>query len=587
MKLHCHEDRRRVRAIRAAVCAVAGVATAAATMSVLATPAMASPPALTTQGSAPDVGALPVDSSISRTPEPAFPAAPRSGSGCAFKDVTGPDGLAIKHVAPCGSADGTGSASSPWRTIAQALDLLRPGQVAYVHDDPNRDVDYRESNLRPARSGSGATGRIWLVAAPGEHPWLARSSADDGNRPILHLNQAWWVVQGLGFDGNGLKLQTAVLRVGTAGATSVHHVVLRRLSSRNSQVAKAVIEFDGARNSALLHSRKAAGSGSSGLTEPLDADGRPRHVPATGDFTDHHAITTKNGADRILIENNESQGHNGDSFQCGEEEDTSRPVTSNITLVRNRFHQDEENAIDLKACQGVTLRANKLFGYRPARPYAPDGTLTSRAPQGDAIVVHSAASGRAADRVLIELNRFWDNSRGINISDVVRQAVVRRNLVFQATAAHCGMGAGLNIRARDAEVYHNTLDRLQPPARSPEACGPRFSWTTEQRSAIALDAPASSRSVLWNNIVSNATHPYHRTAGLPVDFRTNLVRQDPRYIDTPALNDYFTRQGSPARDRATPVPLAVSDPVDYCDDPSSGETDKVAEPDIGFLESCF
>jgi hypothetical protein len=56
------------------------------------------------------------------------------------------------------------------------------------------------------------------------------------------------------------------------------------------------------------------------------------------------------------------------------------------------------------------------------------------------------------------------------------------------------------------------------------------------------------------------------------------------FVNDPANNDY-TKPGSPARDAATPVPQAVRDPALYCDDPS--EPDLLAEPDIGFLESCF
>lgn len=564
-----------------------------------ATPAAADP-TLSTSGPSAAVGARPVDPAISNPPNQPFPAAPRAATGCTFPAVTGPVGIVIKHIAPCGSASGTGSSTSPWGTIAQAMAGLRPGEAAYVHDDPNLAVDYRESALRPARDGTAA-GRIRLMAAPGERPWIGRSPGGSAASSLIHLDRSWWILDGLNLDGSGLALQASMVRVGNAGATRVHSDVLRRLSSRNAQGPKAVIEFDGAENSALLDSIGASGSGGPvGLLEPLTPTGRPVHVPAagSGDFADHHAITAKNGADRILIRNNHSSGHNGDSFQCGEEETTARRVTSNITLEGNRFHQDEENAIDLKACQGVTVRDNKMYGYRPARPENADLTVSTRAPQGDAVVAHSAASGRAADRLLMEFNRFWDDSRAVNISSVVHTAVVRRNLVFGSSAASCGMGAGMYVAGRNAEIYHNTLDDLRPPAASPASCGTRFNWGPSERSAIRLAAAASARSVLWNNTVSRATYPYSRTTGLPVDSRRNLFQQafpgmppdsvvgDPLYVTSPATNDYYTRQGSPARDAAAAVPVSVADPRPYCDDPSPGETDTLAEADIGFLESC-
>jgi hypothetical protein len=440
-----------------------------------------------------------------------------------------------------------------------------------------------------------------LMAAPGERPWIGKSPTVTTAQPILRLTRPWWLVDGLNIDAAGQPLGAAVIRVGPGPAA--HHIVLRHTSSRNASVPKSIVEFDGAQNAALLDSIGPTATGPIGLLEPLDANGRPRNPPPTGSgtYTDHHAITAINGADRILVRNNESAGHNGDSFQCGEEPDATRPVTSNITLENNRFHQDEENAVDLKACHGVTVRGNKFFGYRPARPYNTDGTLGTRAPQGDALVVHQALNaggtpGRAADRVLVELNRFWDNSRSINVASRVNTAVLRRNLIFDASTASCGMSAGIALGARTAEVYHNTLDTLRPLAVV--GCG--NPWSTSDKYALRINPTATTgaRVTVWNNIVSNATNTYTQSGTFTLDATSNLFPQaaaglppgsvfgDPLYVPDPRSNDYFTQRGSPARDTAAAVPAAVADPRTYCDDPSPGETDTNPEPDIGFLESC-
>ena len=195
-----------------------------------------------------------------------------------------------------------------------------PGEVAYLHDCPEV-VDYRESNLKPGRDGFGPTSRIRLMAAPGERPWIGKSPSATTAQPIFHLDRPWWVLDGANLDASGQLLQAAVVRVGSgASVTQAHHIVLRRISSRNASVPKSIIAFDGAQNSALLDSIGSAGaSGPIGLLEPLNPSGRPLHVPASGsgDYTDHHAITVLNGANKILIRNNETTGQNGDSVQCG------------------------------------------------------------------------------------------------------------------------------------------------------------------------------------------------------------------------------------------------------------------------------
>jgi hypothetical protein len=53
----------------------------------------------------------------------------------------------------------------------------------------------------------------------------------------------------------------------------------------------------------------------------------------------------------------------------------------------------------------------------------------------------------------------------------------------------------------------------------------------------------------------------------------NSLIGNPLFVDEPRYNDFFTQQGSPARDRAAQTPEQTT----IC---GNG-------PDIGFLESCF
>ena len=545
-----------------------------------------------------DVGAVLPDATVTNPPITPMPPSSRLDDPstpaveCRYQDVGTPQ-APIRHVAPCAAAGGTGSAGNPWRTIAQAMANLQPGEVAYVHNEPSRELDYEESGLQPARPGTSATARIRLMGAPGEDkPLLGKSPTASASIPILRLNKAWWMVEDLRIKGTAIS-GAAVVRVGPDNPTTVdpnnnpaHHIVLRGLVTKYGGMAKAFVSFDGASSASLLDSS---------LGENLDASGRPAELH---DTNDHHGTEVINKARKIYVRNNNSYGHNGDSFQCGEGANSvNGPM--HVTVDSNRYHQDEENAIDIKGCQYVTIRANKLYGYYPPR-YMP------RAPHGDAIVVHfsqGASAGQPAAGVLIERNRLWDNSRAVNLDAKVDKVVVRRNLVFDATTNFCGIGAGIQARARNMEIYHNTLDTIPAPQTRPGTGCP--GWSSSEKAALRLNPPATVRVVLWNNIFSNAALPWRNelVSGSVLDSQRNLLDElptdglppnsiappaDPQFVDDPRSNDYFTKRGSPARDAAKPVPPAVNDPeaATYCDDPSPGEPDTLVEPDIGFLESC-
>jgi hypothetical protein len=147
------------------------------------------------------------------------------------------------------------------------------------------------------------------------------------------------------------------------------------------------------------------------------------------------------------------------------------------------------------------------------------------------------------------------------------------------------------------EIY-NTLDLLPGPQAQPGSGCPH-AGSVSKRAATRLTGQSTTQPpVLWNNIVTHAQR--HLAAAIAPSLlgaQTNLLEAtlaggtpagsligSPGFISDPANNDYYTVPGSLARDNASLVPLAGGDPV-ACDDP--GEPDAMAEPDIGFLKSCF
>ena len=279
-------------------------------------------------------------------------------------------------------------------------------------------------------------------------------------------------------------------------------------------------------------------------------------------------------SERILVQNLDSWGHSGDSVHCAGpvELGFGTAMPAHITIEGSRLgnkhkdgtlrRRDYENAIDINSCQSVTIRDNKMFGYRPV----------STAPGGTALVLHLRA-----DRVLVEGNRFWDNglagSFGSPINTGLGSVVFRRNLIFDSVTESGSVGGGLRAGpAREIEIYDNTLYNVP-------AYGIRLGDDgTIGRSVImnnifeqvgkAIDvnlpnAPGlhSDRNLFWN-------------AGLATDWRTRGFEktsyfQNPMFVTNPRYNDFYTQPTSPARN------TAIHTTIPFCG----------AGPDIGFLES--
>ncbi|MDQ3912308.1 MAG: C40 family peptidase [Actinomycetota bacterium] len=304
-----------------------------------------------------------------------------------------------------------------------------------------------------------------------------------------------------------------------------------------------------------------------------EADGSPK---------DSHGLLIYRYSKRILVKGNDSWGHTGDDLQCVDEDGMpSADDPSDITIEGNRYGntypggtlrtRTRENAIDIKTCHNVTVRKNKMFGFRPV------GT----APGGAALVAHVKA-----DKVLVEQNRFWDNgivaSLGSKENGGVGSVVFRRNLIFDSSTESGGKGGGVRVGpATRFEAYHNTFHNVPAYAMSlgydldPSASVDHAvlinNMVAEAGSAIQIYAPnvpdlTSDRNLFWNAPLPSGWQ-YDRTS----------VFKDPMFVDDPRNNDYYTKSGSPARDVALHEPMFVDTAnSNYCD----------AGPDIGFLESC-
>jgi hypothetical protein len=103
------------------------------------------------------------------------------------------------YVSATGSDSGTGTLTSPFRTIEKAVSVVKAGETIYI-----RGGTYNLT-LPVALSGSGTeSSRISMLAYPGEVPVLdfSSQSLSSSNRGIV-LTGSWWHIKGLDITGAG------------------------------------------------------------------------------------------------------------------------------------------------------------------------------------------------------------------------------------------------------------------------------------------------------------------------------------------------------------------------------------------------
>jgi hypothetical protein len=479
------------------------------------------------------------------------------------------------HVAENGSdTNGLGTQASPWATIGKAAKTLKKGQAVHVHTGTYEEC---VTTVNPGTSEHP----IWLKAAPGENVVITKGGSScvkspptEEKYPFVRITQPYWIVDGFEIDA-GKTFAQAVRFYGT------NHAVAQNIDAHNG-IGPNAIWFYNSQDAALLNSKVH----------------EYRWNPGGSDNST--GVQVSQYSERILVQGNNSWGHTGDDFLCsdGDVGFVNGDDPTDITIEGNRYGnthphppppggihrtKTDENAVDIKTCNNVTVHANKMFGFRPV------GT----APGGAALVAHMQAH-----RVLIEDNRFWDNGLAASLGSAsgcclgLGSVVFRRNLVFESTTQSGGWGRGVRIgttpdpKAVDPpplrfEAYHNTFHKIPKEAM------------------LLGDNGVVNRAVLINNIVADAgsaikiipqnvqnftsDRNLFWKAPLPPMWnydKDSFIDENPQFVANPSNNDYYTEPGSKARNNALPEPLAVDPghgPSSYCH----------MGPDIGFLESCF
>jgi hypothetical protein len=472
-------------------------------------------------------------------------------------------GTCTHHVSTGGSDSKAGtSAQEAWRTIGKAITALQPGQSACVHAGT-----YAETGRATGRDGT-ATAPIALRGAPGEARPVVTVAVDD---PLITLRHGYWVVENLEIDKRGTDDNAVRIDGG-------HHITVRGMSVHNGRGTAAVVTANGAHDVVVD-----------------DSEIYNFRRTVNGQRDDAHAIAIVRNTTRVLARGNRLHDLSGDGIQCQgmNDEGTPSPTasdSSDLTLEDNRIYANDENAVDVKSCQRVSIRGS----VPPDQPGSAANNKLYGLTREGAVVIHFYARG-----VLVENTRMWGSCEGIGVGRAdyppVRNVVIRRSLFFGMLGSGGCKGNGLRItNGQDVEIYGNTFDGTPGAAISLTAdnAGPYYGdnhkvWNNVIRNAgawINLHRPKGSnsryeggRNLFWNadgttdhlwlDFSPMSLPAWHGQTGQDQDSRVG----DPMFVPDPANNDYYTLPGSPARDRAVPTPG-----VTFC---GSG-------PDIGFRESC-
>jgi hypothetical protein len=500
------------------------------------------------------------------------------------------------HVATTGSDANSGtSAGSAWRTVAKAMATLHAGQTACVHAGT-----YDVGTLDPANSGTAAA-PITIMGAPGESRPVLRGT-NDSSLLRFGSGDAYWIVHG--FDMNKNQRDGASVQVLGDPSAPVHHVAIRGNLIRDGKSGAAVLVRHAATdvliegNEIRDHHRWTNGSTiaySRLSTSYLRSDANAINLEGTAPGT----------VARVQVRGNHLHHNGGDGIQCIGVDDNAGPHShdpADLDAVDNRVNQNEEDAIDIKSCQRVSIRgsrspelpgsaaSNKLFGYRPTDRSA---DVPGNHSGGGAIVIHYFARN-----VKVENTRIWDSCRGISVGrddkNGVRDVVVRRTLIFGLLSGTNCAGVGINVvLAQRVDLFHNTLTGIPATALRVASDNGGASSSTDvdvfnnvfetSGSGYWLDLYRprvsgfeSDRSLVWNADGSSSHFKLDFNATSLAAWRSATGQDgtsrhgNPSWVADPMNNDYFTIAGSPARDAALDIVGAAG-----CG----------AGPDIGFRES--
>ncbi|MCP3102239.1 right-handed parallel beta-helix repeat-containing protein [Myxococcus sp. K15C18031901] len=356
---------------------------------------------------------------------PAWSAAPRkTGASFMAVDLTRPAPGRPKRftrewfVSPSGSDQAAGTKQAPLRTIGRAVRSVGPGEVIRVAPG-----EYAEGVVIDGAVKAGREDAPITLLGEGQ----PRIVPAKGGGTLVQVRKPHWIVEGFDLDVRG-QPRFAVLFAGDTRGS-----VLASCHIHHGSLGAGVATFGGARdvlitNNHIHHFQRRPGG-------------------------DSHGVVVQATSRDITVRGNDIHDNSGDSVQCLLPDKPDEVPARGLVIEDNLLHANGENAVDIKTCQGVTIRRNTMHGFRKSPTSA-----------GEAVVIHFSARD-----VRVEHNLIYDSGRGVAVGGSREgdqpspvHVVVRGNVIRDITRAGGSDGAGIRVEnSRDVRVEDNAIDRTE------------------------------------------------------------------------------------------------------------------------------
>jgi len=272
---------------------------------------------------------------------------------------------------------GDGSFSTPFNSIAAGLDVLQAGDTLFIRGSQQDPAQTYEESLGLSDSDADGTE---------SQPIVVRNYADEKVRIIpqgsFTLYTDWWTFSGLTFDIN----QQTNDGIRPRG----NHLTFSGCTVTNGQrdgFDTNMADYLTIENCRIYNFNR---------TDPYDA----------------HGIII-NGGTGLVIRNNTIYDCKGDCIQLYKEDQNYNTLIEGNELYTT-LGGGSENAIDIKATKGCTIRGNTMYGFSD-----------SDDSDGSAIKIN-----KDSDSLLIEQNDIYDSNGGLRLTGGdVDHITITRNVI--------------------------------------------------------------------------------------------------------------------------------------------------------------